>query len=1417
MKKLSVVSLVLCLAVLSLNAQEPKPLRALLITGGCCHDYNKQKDILKKGIEARAFIEVEIIHSSDTSTKPPLPIYGNADYAKGYDIVIHDECSADINDKTVAEGVLKPHLDGVPAVNLHCAMHSYRTDGWNKAAGSPWMAFTGLNTTGHGPQKPIEITFTDADHPITKGLATWTTGNEELYNNVRIIEGSHELARGKQENNNFVVVWTNEFGPKKTRVFSTTLGHNNATVADARYLDLVTRGLLWATGKLDDKRYHQPAPKKKVMIPLNLALNKTASASASQGGHDPAHAVDGDDSSRWCSPDDKPGQWWQVDLQKAEELTGAKIYWELSGKRYRSKVEGSTDGKTWQMLSDQSQSNSREQEQQLQFNAKGIRYVRITVTGLDAGSWGSFFEAEIHGTQMVESTGPGASLSPSDKTLMREVKAPKIFNATLFAAPPEVNYPACLTVTPTGEVFVGIDQNGSLGHDPKNRMEIVRCLDTDGDGKADKFIPFTKIGSPRGLVYTGDKLFVLHPPKLSVFPINSDGSAGEEKVLISGLGGGYDHSRGADHTTNGIQMGIDGWIYIAVGDFGFTKAIAADGKELQLYGGGIARVRPDGTEFEIVSRGQRNIYDVAISPQLDLFTRDNTNDGGGWDVRLSHVIMTGNYGYPRLFKNFPDEIIQPLADYGGGSPTGSIFLDEPMVPEPFGRGLYTVEWGRNGVMRHPLEPSGAGFKAKQETFVELSRPTDMDVDGAGNLYIASWKDGGFSFSGPNVGYVIRLTATAGKPQPFPDLKKATDAQLLAHLASASHVLRFQTQREILRRGDKPAFASGLEALALAANQPIGARVASMFTLKQLRGVRSHDTLVRLTKDADLREFALRALADRISEVSTVPTKPFVDALADPNPRVRLQAAIGLGRLGKTDAAAALLPLTTDADPLVAHVAIHSLVTLRASDVCLRALDSAQPITGSLRVLQSLHEPPVVDGLIARLGKTSDPTRRQQILKTLCRLYFREADWKGDWWGTRPDTTGPFYKPVAWEETPKIEQALKQTLASANADLSRFLLLEMQRHRIESDETTRQLIAQAEKDPAFRSQAIELLANRSTIPSAAIPLLESVASSAKENVGLRARSFDALQRASRIESLDATVRVLVAFAADTKLPGELSRARENFLRDGRHTQNTNYFATLSESDEPARLEIAFNVLLHTSQQKQIKKPAKDAIARAIEHAWTKPDSTVALLHSIGQTQVKEYADQVRTHLADARPNVQQAASFAAKQLKLDGAVASSSKGTIANLPYDQAVAAALKEKGDTKTGEQLFAKQNCLACHTVSKTEPPKGPYLGDIATRYSRAQLAESILKPSAIISQGFEPQWFEMKDGSEYDGFAVREGGNEIEIRNAAGVAMVLKTADIAKRGKRAVSTMPEGLVATLAPQELASMLAYLESLNKK
>jgi hypothetical protein len=259
-------SLLLCAGLLTASAQaeSPKPLRVLLITGGCCHDYAKQKDILKEGIEKRLNVEIVQVHSDDKSVKPPLSIYGNPDYAKGFDLVIHDECSAGINDEAVVRGVLKPHDEGVPGVNLHCAMHSYRIGnaGDPVELGTPhglWFEYLGLQSTGHGPQEPIAITHIDKNAALSKNLPDWSTVKEELYNNLRVFDTATPVARGKQitkakdgteKEHDVVVAWTN-MHKAKTRVFSTTIGHNNATVEDDRYLDLVSRGVLWASDRLN--------------------------------------------------------------------------------------------------------------------------------------------------------------------------------------------------------------------------------------------------------------------------------------------------------------------------------------------------------------------------------------------------------------------------------------------------------------------------------------------------------------------------------------------------------------------------------------------------------------------------------------------------------------------------------------------------------------------------------------------------------------------------------------------------------------------------------------------------------------------------------------------------------------------------------------------------------------------------------------------------------------------------------------------------------------------------------------------------------------------------------------------------------------------------------------------------------------
>jgi len=237
-----------------------KPLKALLVLGGCCHDYEKQKEILSTGLAARARVEVTIAYDPDKTTGHLNPVYEKADWAAGFDVIIHDECSSAIKDMAVINRILDPHRHGLPAVLLHCGMHSYRSEGYPEA--TPWFEFTGLASTGHGPQAPIQIEFAKVDHPIIRGFQNWTTINEELYNNSagKLHATATALARGQQttknkkgeeSSNNFVVAWTNNY--QGAKVFATTLGHNNATVEDSRYLDLVARGLLWSCDKLNEQ------------------------------------------------------------------------------------------------------------------------------------------------------------------------------------------------------------------------------------------------------------------------------------------------------------------------------------------------------------------------------------------------------------------------------------------------------------------------------------------------------------------------------------------------------------------------------------------------------------------------------------------------------------------------------------------------------------------------------------------------------------------------------------------------------------------------------------------------------------------------------------------------------------------------------------------------------------------------------------------------------------------------------------------------------------------------------------------------------------------------------------------------------------------------------------------------------------
>ena len=130
----------------------------------------------------------------------------------------------------------------------------------------------------------------------------------------------------------------------------------------------------------------------------------------------------------------------------------------------------------------------------------------------------------------------------------------------------------------------------------------------------------------------------------------------------------------------------------------------------------------------------------------------------------------------------------------------------------------------------------------------------------------------------------------------PKFKELADDALISLLRSDSATVRLHTQQEILNR--KLDTATAVLAIAADSSASIESRVAAIFTYAQLLGEKANTGLASLTNDTKVREFALRALADRKPLSNKAPIEPFLAGLQDNNPRVQAVAAIGLGRIDR---------------------------------------------------------------------------------------------------------------------------------------------------------------------------------------------------------------------------------------------------------------------------------------------------------------------------------------------------------------------------------------------------------------------------------------------------------------------------------------------------------------------------------------
>jgi putative membrane-bound dehydrogenase-like protein len=1011
--------------------------------------------------------------------------------------------------------------------------------------------------------------------------------------------------------------------------------------------------------------------------------------------------------------------------------------------------------------------------------------------------------------------------------LIRDVTAPPEFDVTIFATPPAVNYPVFVAAATDGTLYVSSDGNGSLDRKP-HMGRVLRVRDTDGDGKADEVKVFVAdVDSPRGLVWDHDRLYLLHPPDVSVYiDKDGDGVADESRTLVAGIGWTF-KDRPADHASNGLTLGIDGWLYAAIGDFGFMEASGADGRKLQMRGGGVVRFRPDGSGLEAWAEGTRNILEVAMGPLLDGFARDNTNDGGGWDIRLHHFSGLTQHGYPRLFKNFGDEIIQPLADYGGGSGCGAAWVDEPGIPAKWNNAPLTADWGRDWIYHHGLTPKGATFAATQEEFIRLPRVTDLDVDGNGAIYAASWKGASFTWVGPDVGFIARVTPKGYKPEPMPDFGKLGDAELVKQLELPSHRRRLEAQRTLLRRvaagtSDAGAAMALLRDVAVAPGSSAATRVAAVSALGLGFGTNAATRLARMSEDPSLAPVILRTLASLANPAGIVSPDLLARYLASPDPKLRLEAVNAAARLVGPAAAGPVASLLADPDPIVAHGAVRSLVDLKAVSTCLAVVDDGEASgpkrSGALRALQLLHEPEVVGALVQRLGSETDAGRRAGLVTALSRLHFVDGPWKGDSWGTRPDTRGPYYQPEAWSETPKIAAALRAALDKADPAEAAFIGRELSRHRIPAGDALDTLISRAATEPSLLPAIASQLAEAEDVPANAVPLLVRLATAADTRDAARAQAVIALVKTSDPSAWRAAL-VALPLVQKTQSENNLAEKASGAFRNSPRLDQVHavFEEVAAKVDGPASL-LAEGAVLRLASRKVGAPEARAAANVSLDAGWASPRRRVQILQAAAEVRDASRAALFVAALGDADPAVAKAAKETVSRLRIDPEKfrADAAAAKVGELKPEDVLAQVQQAKGEVSRGEQLFTQIGCNGCHTVKADEPLKGPYLGTIATVYMRRELAEAILFPNKTIAQGFVANHFELKDGTELDGFVVREAADAVTIRTIAALEQTVPVAQIAKREKQERSLMPEGLAAGLSVREFASLLDYLEQLSK-
>lgn len=318
---------------------------------------------------------------------------------------------------------------------------------------------------------------------------------------------------------------------------------------------------------------------------------------------------------------------------------------------------------------------------------------------------------------------------------------------------------AKLLARSSSDVYLGVkvdsDRNVFVGG-----RESLFLFERDRDGSLlprRELLRFPPDAIIMGLEFRGDDLYVLTDNALYLVPQGRVRRQGlEPKRILWGL------PLDLHVSFHCLAWGPDGLLYLTHGDpllqFGdwsrpdhwghWTLFCGRENRPLPYTGqGAVLRMKPDGSNVEVVARGLRGPVGLAFDRDGNLFTNDNDHESKADQYapsRLLHVVPGIDFGWPRGWaaSKSPDraDLIEPMCDLGRGVPCDLMFYDRPLLADVLGERLLMCRWDRHSVTAYRPLRSGATFTAVEETIAvgdENCRPVGIAADRDGRLYVTA--------------------------------------------------------------------------------------------------------------------------------------------------------------------------------------------------------------------------------------------------------------------------------------------------------------------------------------------------------------------------------------------------------------------------------------------------------------------------------------------------------------------------------------------------------------------------------------------------------------------------------------------------------------------------------------------------------